>query len=262
MSVVLINQEIVHYEVLGRGRPVIFLHSWVGSWRYWIPSLQTASTDFRAYALDMWGFGETSRGVSSFSVDQQVDLLDQFLYQMGIGKVAFVGHGFGALVALQFAKKFPQFVDRIMTIGLPLKGELIKDRLHAASSEDLAALVAAQDPALAPVVEDAGKIAPEVKRDRWKDMDDIRLQELWRSCETVCLMVLGELDPIVSVADQDLIASLPHKSKLMVFNEAGHFPMQDDTEKFHRLMAEFLSLPSGQSPRNLQFTESWKRRVR
>ncbi len=123
MSVVLINQEIVHYEVLGRGRPVIFLHSWVGSWRYWIPTLQSASTDFRAYALDMWGFGETSRGVGGFSVDKQVELLDQFLYQMGIGKVVLVGHGFGAIVALQFASKFPQFVDRVLTIGLPLKGD-------------------------------------------------------------------------------------------------------------------------------------------
>ena len=91
MSVVLINQEIVHYEVLGRGRPVIFLHSWVGSWRYWIPTLQSASTDYRAYALDMWGFGDTSRGVDGFSVDKQVDLLDQFLYQMGMGKVVLGG---------------------------------------------------------------------------------------------------------------------------------------------------------------------------
>jgi CheY-like chemotaxis protein len=34
--------EIVHYEVLGRGRPLIFLHGWIGSWRYWIPSMQSA----------------------------------------------------------------------------------------------------------------------------------------------------------------------------------------------------------------------------
>ncbi|MCK7519753.1 MAG: hypothetical protein MZV64_19525 [Ignavibacteriales bacterium] len=33
--------RIVHYEVLGRGRPVIFLHGWVGSWKYWIASMQS-----------------------------------------------------------------------------------------------------------------------------------------------------------------------------------------------------------------------------
>jgi len=29
MSAVLLDDRIVHYEVLGRGRPVIFLHGWV-----------------------------------------------------------------------------------------------------------------------------------------------------------------------------------------------------------------------------------------
>jgi hypothetical protein len=31
MSVILIDDRIVHYEVLGWGRPIIFLHGWVGS---------------------------------------------------------------------------------------------------------------------------------------------------------------------------------------------------------------------------------------
>jgi len=29
LSVILLDSSIVHYEVLGRGRPVIFLHGWV-----------------------------------------------------------------------------------------------------------------------------------------------------------------------------------------------------------------------------------------
>ena len=53
MSVILLNQSIVHYEALGRGRPIVFLHGWVGSWRYWISSMQVASTSYRAYALDL-----------------------------------------------------------------------------------------------------------------------------------------------------------------------------------------------------------------
>ena len=30
MSAIILRDEIIHYEVLGRGRPVIFLHDWVG----------------------------------------------------------------------------------------------------------------------------------------------------------------------------------------------------------------------------------------
>lgn len=262
MSVVLINQEIVHYEVLGRGRPVIFLHSWVGSWRYWIPSLQAASTNYRAYALDLWGFGETSRNPFGFSVDQQVELLDQFLYQMGIGKIALVGHGFGAIVAMQFAARFPQYVDRLMTISYPLQADLIEERLRVGSVEELSDWLTNQQPELAPVVEDASKIAAEIGRGCWEGVDDLRLKNLWQHSQTVSLMVQGLTDPAIHAATQEVWMTLPDKCKYMVFEESGHFPMYDENEKFHRLMAEYLALPSGQSPRGLQFTESWRRRVR
>ena len=79
MSAILLDSSIVHYEVLGRGRPVIFLHSWVGSWRYWINAMQVASTSFRAYALDLWGFGDTAHNILNYSLEQQTSLIDRFL---------------------------------------------------------------------------------------------------------------------------------------------------------------------------------------
>jgi hypothetical protein len=48
----------------------------------------------------------------------------------------------------------------------------------------------------------------------------------------------------------------------IVFDESGHFPMLDQPSKFHRLMNDFLDLPSGESPRSLQLKDEWKRRVR
>ena len=117
MSAILLDSSIVHYEVLGRGRPVIFLHGWVGSWKYWIASMQVASTSYRAYALDLWGFGDTAHNVLNYSLEQQSSLLDRFLNEMGIGKIALVGHGLGALVGMKFANRFPQSVDRVMAIN-------------------------------------------------------------------------------------------------------------------------------------------------
>ena len=117
MSAILLDSSIVHYEVLGRGRPVIFLHGWVGSWKYWIASMQVTSTSYRAYALDLWGFGDTAHNVLNYSLEQQSTLLDRFLNEMGIGKIALVGHGLGALVGMKFASRFPQSVDRVMAIS-------------------------------------------------------------------------------------------------------------------------------------------------
>ena len=119
----------MHYEVLGRGRPVIFLHGWVGSWKYWIASMQVTSTSYRAYALDLWGFGDTAHNVLNYSLEQQSSLLDRFLNEMGIGKIALVGHGLGALVGMKFASRFPQSVDRMVAISTPLHIDAVNSRL-------------------------------------------------------------------------------------------------------------------------------------
>ncbi len=51
MSAIVLQGEIAHYEFLGRGKPVIFLHTWLGSWRYWISTMQSLSMAYRTYAL-------------------------------------------------------------------------------------------------------------------------------------------------------------------------------------------------------------------
>jgi pimeloyl-ACP methyl ester carboxylesterase len=112
--------DLVHYEVLGRGRQVILVHGWVGSWRYWIPTLQTLQAKYRVYALDLFGFGDSSKNPARYTLAQQVDLLTEFLRELGVPKAAFVGHGLGALVVAEFARRFPDRVARMMLVSAPL----------------------------------------------------------------------------------------------------------------------------------------------
>src|SRR5512140_1697857 len=139
MSAILLDDKIVHYEVLGRGRPIIFLHGWVGSWRYWVPAMQAAAMSFRTYALDLWGFGATAHDQARYPLGQQANLLDRFIQDMGIGKVALVGHGLGALAAILFARQFPSVVDRLMVVNIPMDNQSVAARLRSpASPVDLA----------------------------------------------------------------------------------------------------------------------------
>lgn len=56
MSAIHIDNRLVHYEVVGRrGAPMIFLHSWLGSWRYWLPTMEHVSERYRTFAIDFWG---------------------------------------------------------------------------------------------------------------------------------------------------------------------------------------------------------------
>ncbi len=120
MSAITIENDLVHYEVLGRGRPVILLHGWLGSWRYWVPSMQQLSAKYRAYALDLWGFGDSGKEPKRFDFASQVALLDQFMEKMGISKAALVGHDLGAAVATRYATLHPDRVPRLMVVSPPL----------------------------------------------------------------------------------------------------------------------------------------------
>lgn len=120
MSAITIDNNLVHYEVLGRGRPVILLHGWLGSWRYWIPTMQQLGMKYRVYAIDLWGFGDTEKDPARYSFASQVKLLMDFMEKLGIGKAAIVGHALGAAVSITFARQFPERAPRVVLISPPL----------------------------------------------------------------------------------------------------------------------------------------------
>ncbi len=261
MSAILLNGGIVHYEVIGRGRPIIFLHGWVGSWRYWIPAMQTASTQFRAYAVDMWGFGETAHDASRYTIEQQISLLEHFLQEMGIAKVALVGHGIGAIVGLFFTLRFPTTVDRIMAVDVPLDVSAVNPRLRSASPAELADWLLSRDSVSDAARADAPKSDPLALTMPLNSPEMFNLQSRMGTMNTPALLVYGQNDPLVTIPGYEA-ASLPLNSHVLVLDQSGHFPMLDDAARFNRLLTDFFALQSGESPRDLQMKEEWRRRVR
>jgi pimeloyl-ACP methyl ester carboxylesterase len=262
MSVVLLDQQVVHYEVLGRGRPLIFLHGWVGSWRYWIPVMQAASVSYRAYAIDLWGFGDSAKQSEKYTLNQQVQLIDSFLYEMGIGRVALVGHGLGAVVATLYALRNPDIVDRVMAVGYPLDETRVNPRMRNMLPADLADWLLGRSALTEPVRIDAPKTDPQAISASLSAMSVSEVQQASRNLRTSCLLVNGQNDQAVTPPDLDSMLTLPEQTHAVTFEGSGHFPMLDEGSKFNRLLIDFLSLPSGESPRQLQLKEEWKRRVR
>jgi pimeloyl-ACP methyl ester carboxylesterase len=120
MSAITIGGDLIHYEKLGRGRPVILIHGWIGSWRYWIPLMQKLHLKFSVYTLDLIGFGDSTKDPDNYSIDSQVKMLEQFLEKLSISKAAIIGHGLGGWVAVRFANKNPDKVARVMVSSMPL----------------------------------------------------------------------------------------------------------------------------------------------
>lgn len=260
MSAILLDSSIVHYEVLGRGRPVIFLHGWVGSWRYWISSMQITSTSYRAYALDLWGFGDTAHNVLNYSLEQQTSLIDRFLMEMGIGKIALVGHGLGALVGMAFATRFPQSVDRMMAVSCPLDPSAVNNRMRTATLQELTDWLSNRTPEATTALVDAVKADPQAITASMVGLQSNNIFSNFRVLNIPCLLVYGDKDPGIVTPDEDFsLSTMTHQIGL---ENSGHFPMIDETIKFNRLLTDFLALDSGLSPRELQMKEEWRRRVR
>lgn len=260
MSAILLDSSIVHYEVLGRGRPVIFLHGWVGSWRYWINAMQVTSTSYRAYALDLWGFGDTNHNTLNYSLEQQASLLDRFLNEMGIGKIALVGHGLGGLVGMTFATRFPQSVDRMMAVSCPLDAQAVNARLKTATPAELTEWLSTRTPEAIAALSDASKADAKAIADSLVGLQGNNIFSNFRGLNIPCLLVYGDKDPAIVTPDGEYsLSTLTHQVEL---ENSGHFPMIDETARFNRLLTDFLALDSGASPRELQLKDEWRRRVR
>jgi pimeloyl-ACP methyl ester carboxylesterase len=262
MSAIILDREIIHYEVLGRGKPVLFLHGWVGSWRYWIPVMQAASMTYRAYALDLWGYGDSTKNPERYTLKGQVQLLSSFLEEMGIMRLVIVGHGLGAIVGMIYARLNPGQVDRVMAVGLPMEESMMQPRLRSDPPAILADLLLGRLPATEPARVDAPKADPLAIQGAMASLGAVNLRDLWQNPASPVLLVHGTTDPVIQPPHNEHLAAMPEQMHAVTFDQSGHFPMLDETTKFNRLLFDFLSLASGESPRDLQLKEEWKRRVR
>jgi len=262
MSAIIIDGKIVHYEVLGRGKPILFLHGWVGSWRYWIPAMQSASTSYRSYAIDLWGFGESAKDKEYYSLEEQANLIDNFMNAMGIGKVALIAHGLGAAAALLFSAKNANVVDRAMVISPPILEDNLQEKFNSTIPSELAGRLLEQSLESEIVHSESQKIDQAAIDTSLKELAYIKMIEVSHQVNTPSLVVNGDKDPVIQVLNQADKSILPRMFHHIRFEESGHFPMLDQPNKFNRLMKDFLDLPAGQNPQQLQLKDEWKRRVR
>ena len=222
--------------------------------------MQVTSTSYRAYALDLWGFGDTAHNILNYSLEQQATLLDRFLNEMGIGKIALVGHGLGGLVGMTFATRFPQSVDRVMAVSCPLDYAAVNARLRTASPVELTEWLSSRTSESTTALLDASKADGQAITASLVGLQANNVFSSFRALNIPCLLVYGDKDPAIITPDGEYsLSTMTHQIEL---EGSGHFPMIDETTRFNRLLTDFLALDSGVSPRELQMKEEWRRRVR
>ncbi len=261
MSAIVINAGLVHYEAFGRGKPIVFIHGWLGSWRYWMQTMEALAIDHRVYALDLWGFGDSDKSEKRFSMEDYVALVAGFITELGIEKPILVGHGLGASVAIMYAHQYTDATEKIVAVGLALSPEHINPRLLKRNETSLLGRVFRWNPIPTPEVEtEAQRAAASVIERSIASLGEIDIAETLKSLSCNVLLVYGEKDDVVSpTSSQILNGSLTH-IKTIVLPSARHFPMIDTSSKFNRLLIDFAE--ESTSLESLSLKEEWRRRVR
>ena len=263
MSSIVTEQGVLHFEAVGRGRPLLLLHGWINSWDVWRDAmLSLAGNDSRKiYALDFWGFGDSVKpaGASSsaFHIISFVEMVRQFMDHMGIAHAPIAGHSMGGTVALQFAIDHPERVDRVIVVGSPIDGTTLNPFLKLAGYSWIAQLVWRFPIIRTSIMHillagDSKKVQNMIFRDVqrttldsfFRSIGDLRETDLRADLQTLdipTMGIFGRRDNIVSPVNAELLSAGARYSHVAMMEQSRHFPMSDEPGHFVNTLSGFLN---------------------
>lgn len=241
-----------HYRKAGEGPPLVLLPGgslWSYTYRDIIPALATAHT---VYAVDLPGSGYTVPHDADFGYDvgAMSDALRGFMSAVGIARASVVAHSLNGSVAVDFAARHPEQVDRLVLIApLVLDTNLNMNLrlMRQPGAGELAASVMTEEIYVAGL---RGAYAhPEILTDEladtywtplsraenrtamWKQPRNLDLAAVQRessAIEAATLILWGENDHVVDPSQARPLAQLIPHSTLRIIPGAGHNVHEDD----------------------------------
>ncbi len=251
------------------GTPILFIHGLGASVQIWRPALEVIGRKHRVLAVDLPGFGRSDKPDAPYTLEYMANFIRDFLDMIGVPRVTLVAHSFGGAVALRFALDFPERLERLVLVApaalshraspllllmtLPGVGELLSFpnragtamlfrhatyKRHSVSdaiideSYELAKLPGAQRCFLI-ILRATGHLLGQ--RQGFLGPILSRLSEI----AAPTLVLWGRQDRIVPEASM-AAASIPG-AHIEVWDECGHIPWIEHTDRFNIMLLNFLS---------------------
>ena len=218
------------YTEYGKGRPLIMLHGNSESGEYFKHQIEEFSDRFRVICPDTRGHGRTERGTAPFTIEQFAEDLNVFMNRLGIERADILGFSDGGNIALCFALRYPQKVNKLVLDGANLYPSGLRARIrvpvtfsyvwygvlskfnHAYSSKAQMMALMAADPHINP-----------------RDLSGIRAQTL----------VIAGSDDLIKRSHTELIHSSIPGSELRII-EGDHFIAYRRPKEFNSVVLDFL----------------------
>lgn len=117
-----VNDVRLWYKVAGQasGTPLLFLHGGPGynSYSFEAQGGKVLEGKLRMIYLDQRGSGRSERPWTGvYTMPAMVEDIEALRKQLGVPKLALMGHSFGGALALEYAAAFPQHVSKVVLVS-------------------------------------------------------------------------------------------------------------------------------------------------
>lgn len=259
----LINGVSVHYEKLGddNNQPVLLLHGWGCNIDLMMPAAKALQDRMCVYILDFPGFGKSDRPPQPWGVPEYAACVKEFARQI-IGKsFAVVGHSFGCRVAAWLAHENPETITKLVFTGAAgirkkvtqednrktrrykrmkafaekLEQVKVLPELHKKTARKIRKII----------VEKYGsadyKALDEEMRKTFVKVINLDLHDLYSEIKQPTLLIWGADDTETPLWMGKEMEKLIPDSGLVIFENGTHFAYLEQSERFNRIVATFLT---------------------
>lgn len=222
---------ILHYVRAGEGFPLVLLHGNGEDHTYFKHQMGPFSERYAVLAVDSRGHGASPRGSAPFTLEQFAEDLKRLLDRLGISRCHLLGFSDGGNVALLFALKYPEYVEKLILNGADLSpaGVKLSTQIPIVLGWGLLQAIRRFDPRAKP---------------KWELLDlmttqpRIRPEELG-ALHMPVLVAAGERDMIRESHTRLIARSLPN-ARLAIL-PGDHFTARRNWQGFNRTVLEFLA---------------------
>ena len=243
---------------------LILLHGFGSSLHTWEPWARALASDYRVIRLDMPGAGLSGADPNvDYSDARSMQLLAALMDHFGIAKASLIGNSMGGKIAWKFAAAFPDRVETLVLIspdGFASPGEEYGKRQPVPSMVRLMRYALPKlllKMNLDPAYGDPAKLTDDIvtryhdlllgsgNRDamiaRMEQAELVDPEPLLRSIKVPTLLLWGQKDAMIPLANaDDYLKDLPN-CKLVVLPGLGHLPQEEAPEISLVPVKEFLA---------------------
>ena len=256
-----------HYIEQGEGEPVILLHGFFYDSYLWAENIDTLAKNNRVYALDLWGFGYSTREPLDYCYQLYADQVLQFMDYLDIRRASIVGQSMGGGTAVLFCLQHSDRVNKLILVNsaglpnsppwaskvacLPRIGELLfglntdvlrrdglkNDFVH---NKKLVTQSYFENVTRFHKISNTTKVILAVLRKNFFDKLSEEIECLAKM-EVPILIVWGREDKAISLCHGQEMHRILRGSRLEILDNAGHVANFDRAEEFNKIAEKFLS---------------------